>query len=458
MSTTAYRLLAGTMVALVTWVTGPTPAAADPVKPWPDILGPSQGNLPAPQPKVVWQADLAWALKEARAENRPVFVTLRCLPCKQCSDFDKDVLEGGAELDPLLKQFVTVRLTDAQQADLRLLPVEGFQDLDLSWWGWFLSPEGKVYGIFGGKDHVSDSTRISVDALTNTMRRVLAHHYDPRRPAWDIDGPAPVLAGPAIGVKNLPGWDSWFGSAPKEVKAQTCVHCHQVREVLWQPKVDAGQFDKERDWDVWPLPENVGLTLDRDHGLLVKSVEPGSAAERAGIKAGDELGAAGGRKLFGQADFRGVLHRGPAGAGSVEVRWFRDGKPMSGTLQLRDGWRDTVLDWRMSVSQGNVGGYPTFWPLPANDAKRKRHNIAPDQMALEPYFGKNTSGPAYRAGVRPGHVVVAIGGEKPNLVGRALLVWFKKRYDPGQQVTITVIDDKGQRRDISYKLPERGEG
>ena len=34
-------------------------------------------------------------------------------------------------------------------------------------------------------------------ALVNTLRRVLAHHYDPRRAAWDIDGAAPDLSGPA---------------------------------------------------------------------------------------------------------------------------------------------------------------------------------------------------------------------------------------------------------------------
>jgi hypothetical protein len=39
----------------------------------------------------VWSDDLTAALATAKAENRPVFVTLRCLPCKQCSAFDKDV-------------------------------------------------------------------------------------------------------------------------------------------------------------------------------------------------------------------------------------------------------------------------------------------------------------------------------------------------------------------------------
>src|SRR4051794_31521105 len=116
---------------------------------WNAILTSGPSKVPAPQEKVIWRSDLKASLLEAQSTGRPMFVTLRCLPCKQCSAFDKDVLEGGADLDPLLKQYITVRLTDANAADLRLLPVEGFQDLDLSWWGYFLSPQGEVYGIFG---------------------------------------------------------------------------------------------------------------------------------------------------------------------------------------------------------------------------------------------------------------------------------------------------------------------
>ena len=231
-----------------------------------------------------------------------------------------------------------------------------------------------MYGVFGGRDHVSDETRISVPALANSMRRVLAYHY-----ARKDDGPAPDLSGDALTPKKLPGYESWRSQAHAEVKQQTCVHCHQVAEILRQPAVDLKQFDKRRDFDVWPLPENVGLTLDRDHGLRVTKVEPGSPADKAGLRAGDELTGAGDRPLFSQADFRGVLHRGPRGAGSVDVQWTRSGAdPLRHRCNLADGWRKTVLDWRMSVSQGNVGGEPGFFPLPFNAGKRRQRNI-PDR-------------------------------------------------------------------------------
>lgn len=434
-----------------------TAAAAGAAEPgaWQEIMGPArQRTLPAPLESVRWRGDLGSAMEQARRENRPLFVTLRCLPCKQCSAFDKNVLEGGEALDPLLKQFVTVRLTDVQDADLRLLPMKGFQDLDLSWWGYFLSPQGQVYGVFGGRDHVSDETRISVPALANTLRRVLAHHYDPRRSEWNVDGPAPDLAGAAPTPKTLPGYGSWREKAGAEVKAQQCIHCHQVAEILRQPAVDLKQFNKRRDFEVWPLPENVGLTLDRDHGLLVAAVAPGGAADKAGIKLGDELGAAGGRRLFSQADFRGVLHRGPRDEGAIDVAWTRSGNVITGALNVPDGWRKTILDWRMSVSQGNVGASPSFFPLPVNAAKRQQRGIPAGTMAVEAYLGPRRAGPAYDAGVRGSDVVTAVDGESPDVTGRAFLVWFKMRYDRGDEVTLTLKDPQGRERKVSYRLTE----
>jgi hypothetical protein len=429
------------------FITLPRLNAADPA-PWNEILTVRpKVDWPAPRPKVEWLTRYAPAFKQAQDENRPLFVTFRCLPCKQCAEFDKDVLEGGSELDPLLAQFVTVRVTNAEHIDLNIFPLEGFQDLDLSWWGYFLSPQGETYGVFGGKDHVSDATRISTAALANTLRRVLDHHYDPRRTEWGIDGPKRGLNKPHKETYKLAGFKSWIERYPQK---EGCLHCHQVAEVLRQPAIDAGTFDKLRDTQVWPLPENVGITLDRDHGLLVKNVEAESPAQLAGIKAGDELAASDGRRLFGQADFRGVLHRGPKGDGEIEVYWMRNGELKSGSLNVKDGWRKTVLDWRMSVAEGNIGAGPGFFPLKVNEEQRQKLGLRADALAVRPFMGQDNRGPARKAGLRNDDVVVAVNGESLKLEGRAFLVWFRMKFDPGDQVTLTAMDAAGRRREVAY--------
>lgn len=438
------------IISGVSLFAGPSRAADSPD--WKEVLGPSQGQLPDPMRKVVWRSDLRAALREAKEQNRPVFLTLRCLPCKQCSGFDQGVLEGGDVITPLLQRFVTVRLTSASELDLKMLPVEGFQDLDMSWWGYFLSPDARVYGVFGGRDHVSDETRISVDALANSLGRVLAHHYDPRRAGWDIDGPAPQPDADPLNPAELPGYRNWMNGAHEEVKKQSCIHCHQVADILRQPAIDAKVFDKRRDTQVWPLPENVGITLDRDHGLLVRNVDRNSAAEAAGVKPGDVLAMAAGRRLFGQTDFRGVLHRAPHGETIIPIAWQRDGKVMTGELALKGDWRTTSADWRMSISQGNIGGDPTFFPLAASRNERTRAGVGADAMAIKPYWGDQPI-VASRAGLQKNHIIIAVNGQSPNVSGRAFLVWFRMNFDPGDRIRLDVIDPAGRRKQVAYDAP-----
>ena len=107
------------------------------IPPWKEILGPPKGKVPTSPSSstVAWRIDLAEAMVEARQKNRPLFVTFRCLPCKQCADFDKEVLEGGPDLDPLLTQFITVRLTDAAAIDLGIFPADFRGEVHRGTWG-----------------------------------------------------------------------------------------------------------------------------------------------------------------------------------------------------------------------------------------------------------------------------------------------------------------------------------
>src|SRR3954454_18168047 len=118
----AATCFSGTVVAVALLALSPTFAAE---KPWDQILKPAAPKLPAPRnalqttvelpthrtamakSSIQWETDMTEAMKIAQKENRPIFVTFRCLPCKSCSEFDKTVLEGGPDLNPLFLQFVT---------------------------------------------------------------------------------------------------------------------------------------------------------------------------------------------------------------------------------------------------------------------------------------------------------------------------------------------------------------
>ena len=221
------------------------------------------------------------------------------------------------------------------------------------------------------------------------------------------------------------------------------------------PALDAGTLDKRKAFAPWPLPENLGLTVDRDDGLRVIAVAPDSAAAKAGLAVGDELGAAEGARLFGQADLRGVLHRAPHSATTITLMALRDGEVLTLALDLEDGWRETNNEWRMSLTQGEVSaGLGFAWALGTNAGERKRRELPANAMAFKPWFGPGAaSGPAQEAGLRASDVVVAVDGESPDLAGRPLLAWWKRRYDAGDEIVLTVLGPNGTRRDVGYRLP-----
>ena len=62
------------------------------------------------------------------------------------------------------------------------------------------------------------------------------------------------------------------------------------------------------------LPKPLAEALGRESGLIVMSVQPGSAAERAGLLLGDVLLALGGRPLARVGDLHGALGEVTLGA------------------------------------------------------------------------------------------------------------------------------------------------
>src|SRR5262249_37735998 len=205
-------------------------------------------------------------------------------------------------------------------------------DHDLTWAAFFLNAAGKVYGRFGGRDAESPDKYLTLAGLKHAMRAALAAHKK---------GPPPKPAAEKA-ARTVEQYE-----AAKRLKPNACIHCHQVYDFRREELKAGKKWSLDEVW-VYPLPENVGLTVDPDRGDRVKSIVEKSPADRAGLRAGDTLRTVNGVPVASFADVQYGLHLAPA-SGKVAVAWERDGREQRGELGLAAGWRKTDISWRESM-------------------------------------------------------------------------------------------------------------
>lgn len=287
-------------------------------------------------------------------------------------------------------------------------------DYDLTWFGFFLNADETVYGRYGGRDAKSAEGRISLKGLRHAMDRALETHKKPptKKPAGK-----PLLA-------------EKYNAAGAH---RGCIHCHNVNEFRRADRQKAGTWTRDEVW-VYPLPENVGLTLDVDIDDRVNAVAKGSPADAAGVKAGDTLTRVGNVPVASFADAIYGLHKSPA-AGDIPIRWTRDGKELSGTLKVTAGWRKTNPTWRPSML--DILPSLAFNGEDLTDAEKKALGLAPTRAAFRQ--DKTVHKSLREAGIQPLDVVVGFDGQAVDGTLGDLLGFVRRNYLVGDTVTVNVL-------------------
>ena len=171
-----------------------------------------------------------------------------------------------------------------------------------------------------------------------------------------------------------------------------------------------------------PLAAAFGLKTP--HGALVSSVEPGSAGEAAGLEAGDVIVALDGKPVERSADLPPRIADSKPGS-HVELTVIRKGeeKTLKATVgEFRAAAREAGDE--AAPGQGRLG--LALRPL---SPQEKRGNDLDSGLLVQ-----QASGPAARAGVAPGDVVLAINGEPVNTVAQ-----LKERLaHAGKQIALLI--------------------
>jgi serine protease Do len=324
-------------------------------------------------------------------------------------------------------QFVLVRLTRISGSDLNLFEF----DYDLNFMVFFLNANEKIYGRYGGRDGKSAEGKLSLAGLRYALKAALdAHRKEPG------DAPSPPGRKPLY-VDDYPG--------AKRLRKGTCIHCHQVYEFRREFEKNNGSWSKDSIWR-FPLPENVGLTLDNDQGDRVQGVTRGSPAERVGLKAGDVLESLNGYRVSSFGDAQYALHRAPV-RGEISVIWKRDGKSMRGNLTVVEGWRRSNITWRPSLLDILIS--PSLFGDDLSVREKKALGLGEKRLA----FRQDRPIPKDLAaiGLRPEDVVTGINSQELEMTMLEFLAHLRRNHVVGERITLNVLRD-GKKVDLPLTL------
>jgi len=169
--------------------------------------------------------------------------------------------------------------------------------------------------------------------------------------------------------------------------------------------------------------------LDRPRGALIAQVQPGSPADKAGLKAGDVILAFDGHPIDDTAQLPARVGTTEIGK-RVEVQILREGKERTLAVTIQ-----ALPDDSAQAAEPDVAD--TFGPLglqvqPLDAAKRKELGVGHGLLVRS--VG---DGVAARAGVRPGDVLLELGGTK--LSSEADLKRAAERMTKGRPVALRLL-------------------
>jgi predicted metalloprotease with PDZ domain len=349
-----------------------------------------------------------------------------------CQEFDGQVvrLDGIKEL---ADKFVRVRLPRVDNLDLNVFEF----DYDVTLMVFFLDERDRVYARYGGRDAKGADSRHSLAGLRYTMESVLALHQR-RQEAVDADDRLDFAPKSQESPKYLRD-----GGARSF--ARGCLHCHQVKEALNGEVRRAGKWDRESIFR-YPLPENLGLTLELDRGNVVKSVAEKTPAAAAGLQAGDVLRRLNGVPIHSFGDAQFALDRAPR-TGPIDIAWQRDGKPRQDKLELPAGWRRTEVAWRASMR--GLLPYPRVGGKDLTADEKKALGLSLTQLAFRQR--DFVSSVLKATGIRSGDVVLGFDGKHLEMTAEEFTRYVQNNYLVGDKVTIDVLRD-GKRHEFSMTL------
>ncbi|MHC4492383.1 MAG: PDZ domain-containing protein, partial [Planctomycetota bacterium] len=311
--------------------------------------------------------------------------------------------------------------------------------------------DGTIYHTYGGRDWTDPMSHLAVPVLARLLVDTLADHAAYER------APRPPKLAKKRTIEQIPKWARQI----KRGKRPDCFHCHMVHDGEIAHLQERREWTRARAW-LWPDPIQVGLRLGQTDQTRVKTVEPGSAAERTGLRAGDRLVRLAETRPATLGDVQRVLHETPNRTTTIRIGWVRgDGdRPASGLLRLEKGWKEAtplVYSWR--ASKWPLSPKPGFGGRMLTPEQRASHGLSEATFAFrvgyivtwgpDAHTGRN----AARAGISMEDIVVSVGGKCDFENMGHFHAWFRLTQKPGTEIPVELIRE-GRRLTVKLKVIE----
>ncbi|MCI0699566.1 MAG: PDZ domain-containing protein [Planctomycetia bacterium] len=380
--------------------------------------------------------NLPKAFEQAKKDNKPIIVALRCIPCEECVKLDDNLVDKDPTLRPLLEKFVRVRVVSTNNLDLSIFQF----DYDQSFAVFLLNADGTIYGRFGTRSHRTNWVGdVSTDGLAKAMQGALDLHaeYPKNKDALAAKrGPKPLFAVP----EKFPTLGKYGPELDYKGKVvPSCIHCHQIGDAVRDIHRKKKEPLPEEVLFPYPHPKSQGLILNPKERATVLKVEKDSPAEKSGFKPGDQIKTLNGQPLLSIADVQWILHNTPADAVSIKAEVIRDGKPGELVFALPKGWRQRDdISWRSGA-----------WPLRRmatggmllEEVQERPAGVPKTGMALRAkhvgQFGPHAA--AKNAGFLVGDIIISFDGKTDFARETDLLAYALRTRKPGEKVQVKFV-------------------
>ncbi len=335
-------------------------------------------------------------------------------------------------------------------------------DYDTTWAAFFADSKLRIYSRYGGRDEHEPESRLSKASLLQTMHEVLnAHKAVTSGRSGERGGVSPPAASNVLGQepnaatlaenKSVPSWhpEPKSSTTPLDIPLlkknhQGCVHCHQVREYGLLQAYHDNRFSREMLF-TFPLPESLGIEIDRAHGHRIARVrdDSASAAAAAKLSAGDVVVRCANVPIRSELDLRWALHRLPPNSDRVTLLVDRPVNKTDGSatqrleveLSLPSGWRQSELSWRKSSRS-----VPSDWGFRAAALakfERREAGLPETGLAIR-VLSIKPRGLAQALGLQKGDVITSLGDDTRERTLDRLRSDMLRRFAPGDEIRMTI--------------------